>query len=184
MGNPLRDRRTPSELAESGQIIDFSEKISEFEKLAEIIEGDLETLDPATLPLDWRDTAVAGHLSFGFADAQGGAAVLEGEAATTVAAVCQRCLTAFRVPLKVELRLLFDADDSAFADDEGYEIWELEEEKFRPLDLVEESLIMAMPLVAMHVDDETCHRADTPATDSGEKTRPFASLKAQMKNED
>ena len=184
MGNPLRDRRTPSELAASGQVIDFSEKVSEFEKLVEIVESDLETLDPDTLPLDWRDSVVAGRLSFGFADAQGGVAALEGEATATIDAVCQRCLTAFRMPLKAELRLLFDANESALADDESYEIWELEEEKLRPLDLVEEALIMSMPLVAMHVDDETCHKAETPVADSGEKIRPFASLKAQMKTED
>ena len=182
MGNPLRDRRTPSELAASGQAIEFSEKIGDFEKLVEIVEGDFETLDPDTLPLDWRDTVVAGRLNFSFADAQGGVAALEGEVATTIDAVCQRCLSAFRMPLKAELRLLFDADDSAIADDESYEIWELEEEEFRPLDLVEEALVMAMPLVAMHVDDETCRRADTPATDSGEKIRPFAALKSQMKD--
>ncbi len=183
MGNPLRDRRTPSELAASGQVIEFSEKISDFDRLVEIVEGDLETLDPDTLPLDWRDTVVAGQLNFSFVDAQGGVAALEGEVATTIEAVCQRCLSAFRMPLKAELRLLFNAEDSAIADDESYEIWELEEEEFRPLDLVEEALVMAMPLVAMHVDDEACHRAETPVTESGEKIRPFASLKAQMKDE-
>jgi uncharacterized protein len=182
MGNPLRDRRTPSEWAESGQVIDFSEELSEFERLAEIVEGDLATLDPDTLPLDWRDSVIAGRLSFGFADAQGGVAALEGEAATTINVVCQRCLSVFQMPLQAELRLLFDANESALADDGSYEIWELEEEKFRPLDLVEEALIMSMPLVAMHVDDETCHAVDTPPTDSGEKIRPFASLKAQMED--
>jgi uncharacterized protein len=183
MGNLLRDRRTPSELAASGQVIEFSEKISDFDRLVKIVEGDLEILDPDTLPHDWRDAVVAGQLNFSFADAQGRVAALEGEVATTIEAVCQRCLSAFRMPLKAELRLLFDTDDSAIADDESYEIWELEEEEFRPLDLVEEALVMAMPLVAMHVDEETCRRVDTPVTDSGEKIRPFASLKAQMKDE-
>jgi len=182
MSNPLRDRRTPSELAASGQVIDFSEKISEFERLVEIVERDLETLDPDTLPLDWRDSIVAGRLSFGFTDAQGGVVALEGEATATINTVCQRCLSVFQMPLKAELRLLFDANESALADDENYEIWELEEEKLRPLDLVEEALIMSMPLVAMHVDDETCHRVKAPVADSGEKIRPFASLKAQMKD--
>jgi len=182
MGNPLRDRRTPSELAESGQVIEFSEKISDLEKLAEIVEGDLETLDPDTLPLNWRDTVVAGQLNFSFADAQEGVVALAGEVATTIDAVCQRCLSAFRMPLKAELRLLFDADDSAKVDGEHYEIWELEEEEFRPLDLVEEALIMALPLVALHVDDEACRRADRPAAEPGEKIRPFAALKSQMKD--
>ncbi len=183
MGNPLRDRRTPSELAASGQVIDFSEQIGEFERLAGIVEGDLETLDPDKLPLDWRDTVVVGRLSFRFADAQGGVAALEGKVATRIDAVCQRCLTAFRMPLSAELRLLFGTDEAAMAGDASYEVWELEEEKLRLLDLVEETLIMAMPLAAMHVDDEICHKADTPEADSGERIRPFASLRTQMEDE-
>jgi uncharacterized protein len=183
MGNPLRDRRTPSELAASGQVIDFSEKLSQFARLAVIVKGDLDILDPAKLPPNWRDAVVAGQLSFGFADAQNGLPGLEGEVATTIDAVCQRCLEPFQLSLDVELRLLFGREESAAADEDGYELWELEEEKLRPLDLVEEVLIMAMPLAAMHVDDETCHEPTETGQGPGEKLRPFAALKSQMERD-
>ena len=184
MGNLLRDRRTASEWAASGQTIEFSEKINSFKRLAGIVENDLEALDPDKLPPDWRDNVVAGQLSFGFAAAHGGVAALDGRVSATIDAVCQRCLESFRVPLEAELRLLFAGDKSAPDDDDGHEHWELDEEKLRPLDIVEEALIMAMPLTAMHVDDEICREPDAAEIDSGEKIRPFAMLKSQMEDED
>ena len=183
MGNPLQDRRTPSELAMSGQIIEFSEKIGEFEKLTGIVGGDLEVLDPDKLPRNWRDTVIVGQLSFGFADAQGAVPVVQGRVTTTIDAVCQRCLEAFRLPLEADLQLMFGGDETVSADDGSYESWELEEEKFRPLDLVEEALIMEMPLAAMHVDTKACHGSESVEEDSGERIQPFATLKAQMEEE-
>ena len=164
MGNPLRDRRSPKELAATREVIDFSEKISDFGQLSGIVAGDLETLGPDNRPAGWRDTPVTGTLSFDFADAQNGLPVLEGEVSTTIAAVCQRCLEPFELPLNVELKLLF-GDDEAAAANPGFEVWELDEEKFRPLDLVEEALIMALPMAALHVDNEACHgpEDETPA---------------------
>ena len=57
MGNPLRDRRPLAELAEKGQVIEITAKISDFERLAGIVEADLATLDPDKLPQGWRDSA-------------------------------------------------------------------------------------------------------------------------------
>ena len=182
MGNPLRDRRTPLELAASGQVIDFSNKIGDFEQLERIVEGDLEALDPDKLPSGWRDSEIRGQLSFGFADAQNGLPMVQGEVSGTIDAVCQRCLGPLKLPLSVELKLMFTDEASASAGDSDFEVWELEEETLRPLELVEEAIIMAMPLAAMH-KDESCHGPDAEDSGAGEKVRPFAALKAQMDNE-
>ena len=183
MGNPLQDRRTPSEWATSGQVIEFSQKINDFEKLAGIVKADLDTLDPDKLPRAWRDTVVTGQLSFGFAAAQGGVPALQGKVTAKIDVVCQRCLETMQLPLVVDLQLLFGGDGSVSAEDGGYEVWELEEEKLRPLDLVEEALIMAMPLAAMHVDSKTCHGPEVAEDDPGERIQPFAALKSQMDEE-
>jgi DUF177 domain-containing protein len=183
MGNPLLDRRTPLELATSRQVIEFSGKISDFERLEEIIEGDLETLDPDKLPSGWRESEIRGQLSFGFADAQNGLPMVEGEVSGTIDTVCQRCLGPLKLPLSAELRLLFADGESKSADDGEFEVWELEEETLRPLELVEEALIMAMPLAAMHEDSDTCPGADVEDGGAGEKIRPFAALKVQMEND-
>jgi len=181
MGNPLQDRRTPQDFAASGQVIEISEKIGNFERLAEIVEADLGALEPDRLPRDWRESPVDGQLSFGFTGAQGGVPALEGQVVATIHAVCQRCLEPFRLPLAVKLRLLFGAEQSA--GDGGYEVWELKEDKLCPADVVEEALIMAMPFSARHDFDTHCVKADA-VEDRAEKTvRPFADLKSQMGKE-
>jgi uncharacterized metal-binding protein YceD (DUF177 family) len=183
MGNTLRDRRTPLELAASGQVIEFSEKIFDFERLAAIVQGDLESLDPDKLPSGWRDSLVSGRLSFSFADAQNKLPMLEGRVTATPDAVCQRCLEPFEMPLAADLRLLLGDDESTGMGDDDLEIWELNEDTFRPLDLVEEALIMAMPYAAMHVDDDICRGPGEKVSEPGDNTRPFAALKAQMEKE-
>jgi len=190
MGNLLRDRRAPSELAASRQVIDFEEKLKDFSHLAAIVEGDLESLDAAKMPPKWRDAAISGRLTFGFADAQSGLGaegawpMLHGKVAATIDAVCQRCLEPFQLPLAAELRLLFTDDASVGTAGDGFEVWELDEDKLRPLDLVEEALIMALPFAAMHDDDATCHEPEVLEEKPGKTTRPFADLKSQMGQED
>jgi len=180
MGNPLRDRRPLAELAGQGQVIEITANVGDFERLAGIVEKDLAALDPDKLPRDWRDSAVTGRLVFGFMDAQQQVPVLEGEVALTVDAVCQRCLEPFRLVLRSELRWLpVTSGVSAFADDD-FEVWELEDETVCPADIVEESLIMAMPFSARHDPGETCKKFDTEASDASQTTRPFAALKSQL----
>ena len=181
MSNPLQDRRTPQDFAASGQVIEISEKIGNFEQLAEIVAAGLDGLEPDKLPRDWRDSPVDGQLRFGFVDAQDAVPALEGQVVATINAVCQRCLEPFQLSLALELRLLFGGEQSA--EYGGYEVWELQEDKLCPADLVEEALIMAMPFSAMHDFDAQCVKADA-VEDRAEKTvRPFADLKSQMDRE-
>ena len=181
MGNLLRDQRTPAELAACGQVVEIAEELSGFEQLTEIVRSDLESLDPDKLPLDWRKSPVTGQLSFGFAVAQDGLPTVEGQIGVTIHTVCQRCLEVFELPLEVEFRLLLGGD---VEDDVRYETWELDEDTFRPLDLVEEALIMAMPLAALHVDDAVCKQPAAIAEAARETTQPFAMLKSQMERKD
>ena len=184
MSNPLRDRRSVTDLAAAGQVIEFAEKISSFEGLAAILEADLAALDPDKLPSAWRESVVSGALQFGFADAAGRVPKLTGSAAAKVAAVCQRCLQPFELMIRVEPELLLlDAEDDA----QGYEdieVWELDERTVRPQDIVEELLIMAMPFSAMHDNMAECKALlsdDSSADESVEKpVKPFAALRLQM----
>jgi len=180
MGNPLRDRHTAAEWAAAGQVIEIAEKLKGFEQLAAIVRADITALDADKRPADWRDSVVAGRLEFGFADAQGRIPVVRCSVAVTVDAVCQRCLEAFRLPLAAEANLLLLALDEATEEHEDHEVWELDEETLRPLDIVQELLIMAMPFSVMHVDSASC-KALSAATDNRKKmTKPFAALRAQM----
>ena len=181
MGNPLRDRRPLRVFAESAQIIEIAEKISGFERLARIIEADLATLEADRLPAGWRNSVVSGELNFGFLDAQRAVPALRGFAEVEIDAVCQRCLEPFRLPVSVQLRLVFTDESTVEGEDDGFEVWEHDEELLRPLDVVEESLIMALPYAPKHAAGEGCAVVSKP--DKGavvELTRPFAALREQM----
>ena len=180
MGNPLRDRRPLAELAAKGQVIEIADKIGNFKGLAEIVEADLGTLDADKIPQDWRDAALTGRLEFGFADAQKRVATIEGDVSVVIDAVCQRCLDSFRLPLTAELRLM-PVSGSVQANESGeYDVWELDDEMVCPADIVEEALIMAMPLAAMHGVAEECRKYDQDANDAEQTTKPFADLKSQL----
>ena len=183
MGNPLRDRRTPQEFSASRQVIDFEEKIGDFERLAGIVETDLSALDADRIPAGWRDREVSGQLSFGFADAQRRLPQLEGRVAATVDAVCQRCLEPLELQLSADLKLLSGGDEVQVADESGFEVWELEEETLRPLDIVDEALVMGVPLAVLHTEDENCKAPDDVVEEGKDTIRPFAALKSQMERD-
>ena len=185
MSNPLRDRRPVTELAADGQVIEFAEQISTFEGLAAVLEADLAALDPDKVPSAWRESVVSGALKFGFVDAAGRVPGLTGSAGANAAAICQRCLEPFELKLCIEPELLLlDAKEVA----QGYEdieVWELDERAVRPQDIVEELLIMAMPLSAMHDNMAECKAflsADPSVDESTEElVKPFVALRSQMK---
>lgn len=181
MGDPLRQRRTAAEWAAVPQAIDFDVKIGDLEQLAAVVEVDLAALDADKVSANWRESAVTGRFEFGFADAQQLLPSVSCKVDATVDLVCQRCLEPFRLPLEVEVQLLLLEFDQEAPGYDEYEVWELEEPLLRPLDIVEELLIMALPLSAMHVESAKC-RALTAAgqEDAEEMTTPFAALREQM----
>jgi len=181
MGNPLRERRTAAEWAAGAQVIEIAEEVGDFEQLSAIIDADLAALDTARMPADWRAAAVTGRIEFGFADAQQLLPTATLSVATTVDAVCQRCLEAFRLPLEAEADLLLLGHEQTADGHDDYEVWELEEKQLQPLEIVEEMLVMAMPFSAMHVDSASCKAlAPVKRAPDEETTTPFAALREQM----
>ncbi len=187
MGNPLRESRTAADLASVGQVIEIANKIGSFESLADIVEADLAALDPDKIPSGWRENAVLGELQFGYADADGCVPAVSGSATAAVSAVCQRCLEPFQLQLTIEPKLLLLTSDEAADGHAEFEVWELEAEIFRPQDIVEELLIMALPFSATHDNMADCKALSSTVTEgqmdgdsSEELLRPFAALRAQM----
>jgi uncharacterized protein len=111
------------------------------------------------------------------------------EAKTSLPLTCQRCMGPVATPIDIDQWYRFVADeDTAMAEDDGSEEDLLVmEPQFDLLAVVEDELLMALPLVPMH---ETC--PETPLFSAGEaelaspgselqtKPHPFASL-AQLK---
>lgn len=192
MGNPLLDRASPRDLAERGQIIEKQEKLELFPRLTEAVAADLETLSAERLPRRWRQSPVVFRLVFGWADGRHRVPSLTGSVSAELPAVCQRCLEPLTLSLAQELKLLLTAPagptDLVDRKDE-FEGWEIDEPVIRPVDIVDEVLIMAMPLAAMHADRRECGAlAGQLARDrggrAGDAVRPFADLRTRMREED
>ena len=181
MGNPLQDRRAAAEWASAGQVIEINNEISSFDGLAAVVDEDLAALEADKMPRDWRSSPVTGVLRFAFVDVDGRVPAVTGSVRVTVDAVCQRCLEPFRLTLEIEPKLLLlEGDDEAAGYDE-YEVWELDERLFRPQDIVDELLIMAMPFSAMHDNMAECRAfASDQGAGAEDRTRPFAALREQM----
>ena len=188
MGNPLLDRASPRDLAERGQIIEKEEKLELFPRLTEAIAADLEALPAERLPRQWRQSPVAFRLAFGWADHRQRVPVLTGSVTAELPAVCQRCLEPLTLLLAQELKLLLTSPDGSPATGGEFEPWEIDEAVIRPADIVDEVLIMAMPLAAMHADRRDCGplagllATDPPA--AGDTARPFADLRARLRQKD
>ncbi|MBT8100079.1 MAG: DUF177 domain-containing protein [Gammaproteobacteria bacterium] len=182
MGNPLRDRRDPQNLAANAQVIEINEQLGDFDGLAEIVAADLDALDEALRPQQWRERDVTGELRFGYGTAQAGLPLLSGTVEVCIDAVCQRCLKSMRFPLRAELELALAAPQADIGEAGDLEVWELDSELIRPIEIVQEALIMALPLVAMHSKDGHCDNGEPEFDERNETTRPFADLRQRMAN--
>jgi hypothetical protein len=181
MASPLTLRATPAELADRQQVIETEENIECFPRLAAIVEAEL-TAAPATLA-KWRQFPVRITLRFGWAGGRREFVNLTGTVEARIAALCNRCLQPFEYPVREELNLVLARPDEVRGAAPGYEIWELDDEWLRPSDIVEETLIMALPLVARHEDDKSCQlKAGPAAAERNDVTRPFADLRSQMQD--
>jgi uncharacterized metal-binding protein YceD (DUF177 family) len=185
MRNPLLDRSTPRELAERGQVIEKQQELQVFAHLTEVVAADLSSLDEDEVPGKWRQAPVEIRLVFGWGDSRQQIPVANGRVRARIPAVCQRCLGLLELTLDVELRLLFTGPDRVTGAADDYEVWELEEATLRPLDILEEALIMAMPLSALHGPGEACESpTEASVADSADAVRPFADLRSQMRQKD
>jgi uncharacterized protein len=159
--------------------LQVSEPIRRFTRLAEVAgnPGDALEID---LVLDYADD---------------GSPLLEGAVQGEVELVCQRCLGPLRQPVHLALRLALVPEGQSLAIPAGFEAWEMPGEQQRPprvRDLVEDEVILALPLIARHDRRADCERlsplltaetggaaGDEAADERGDVGRdnPFAVLK-------
>ena len=181
MANPLTDRAPPSQLAASGQVIETQGKLSIFPRLKDAVAADMASLAADAAPKKWRHAPIDIRLAFGWADARREIPALEGQISARIDAVCQRCLEPFELSLNAQLKLLLLEPQGEVTAFEEYEIWETAENTVRPLDIVDEALIMAMPLSPAHEDSTMCGPlAEILPAEESKMVRPFADLKSQM----
>jgi uncharacterized protein len=88
---------------------------------------------------------------------RGGWLTVELEYAATLELICQRCLEQFAYPASARIELaLVESEAIERGMPEGCEPLVLEDGRLRPIDLVEDELIMALPLVPRHAQSKDC----------------------------
>lgn len=112
--------------------------------------------------------------------------VIQGEISTRLHLTCQRCLELVEQPVSAQVMLALVFSEDAIAGlPEIYEPWLLNDDKLVLAELLEEELLLALPLAPVH---EQCPvTLPNPAEDVSEETQdrnaenPFAVL-ASLKN--
>ena len=127
------------------------------------------------------------RLAFRWLDKGSGLPAAHGEVSTEVAAVCQRCLEAFPLPVVAPVDAVFVAEDNDVLPDDAVdaETWTLDGDMLSLRDVVEESLVMALPLAPAHASVDDCGPlAGRIPVQEPETNRPFADLKSQLQKAD
>jgi uncharacterized protein len=111
------------------------------------------------------------------------------EVSTAVRLRCQRCLEPFEQLLRSRTKLAFvGSDEEAGRVPDGFEAVSAGDGWIDLRELVEDELLLSLPIVALHGGDTRCAASSRPAAeDSGEeaaarKQRPFAQLQDLLKN--
>jgi uncharacterized protein len=114
---------------------------------------------------------------------------LTGHAATQVQMVCRRCLGLVDVPLAVDFKLgLVRSEDETRSLPEYYDPLVVSEGSIVLSELIEDELILALPIAAMHEKACPCKAQVFSSTNAGEEEAecakgpgPFAVLSALLK---
>lgn len=121
-------------------------------------------------------------------DKEGRVRSLHGHLVTTLTLVCQRCLEPMTVPIDVRFQLgLVTTEEQAERLPEGLEPLLVTEPTLRLVDVVEDELMLVLPIVALHPEGSVCAAhvpsvvvAPEPSQPKPRKN-PFGVL-AQLKN--
>ena len=110
--------------------------------------------------------------------------LIEGHVEATLWQTCQRCLEEMPITVASDFRLVVvEGLDEAGELDEAFDPLLVEERGVSLMDLVEDELILALPVVPLHEDCEGPQHDDATvvAGESGEN--PFAALEALKKSD-
>ncbi|MEJ2601824.1 MAG: YceD family protein [Gammaproteobacteria bacterium] len=157
------------------------------DRLADFVRDALEHCADE-LPADWERWPVAVRLDFEPRRIEGGRPVpaMTGHAAATLPVTCERCLGLMELELEADIAFLLPDEETGAEALPGFEVWATDGRGVRLLDVVEEELLLSVPLALVHEDESRCRRLarDFEADETEPETqRPFGALKALMKDE-
>ena len=112
-----------------------------------------------------------------------GIALVQGSLSARVRRECQRCLEAMDVEVEVELRLAVTNPGGEGSAPPGFDIWQIDDGDVILRDLLEDELLLSLPLVARHEDTALCgdlagQSAAGAPDETSRQENPFAVLEA------
>lgn len=140
--------------------------LSETKRLGELLHGSES---------DRKDRKIA--LNFEFSRDEYGTPMIMGKLETSLELECQRCLKALELPLKLDFKLMIDASDEIVGNSDMDTIYS-NDGYIDIIELVEDELLLAIPLVATH-DDTACNegwKAGLAESEVTARENPFAVL--------
>jgi uncharacterized protein len=171
LNGPIPPHVDPRKLADRGASLEGTLPLSKFERLAAQLVDDAGEV----------------HARFDFERDELGAVVVRSVLETEVRMVCQRCLEVAALPIRGDYTYVVvrqgDGDQSV---PKAYDALEVGEDPLDLLTLVEDELLLALPIVPVH-DPEDCQQPagldePEPNEDEEAKANPFSVL-AQLKRD-
>lgn len=103
---------------------------------------------------------------------------LSGRLSGQISVICQRCLSGMPVPVDIAFRLgIVTSELEASQLPEGYEALLATGDPMLLKDIVEDEIILALPIIPRHEDDAQCEVTVKTGSSKREKPNPFAVLK-------
>jgi uncharacterized protein len=177
MSGRLPHNVQPVRLAETGAILHGKLPLSEMNRIAEHL----------------HDTEGSVEVDLEFGIDESGTRYVRGRLQTVLHLVCQRCLQALAYPLDLSVLLALVSPGYREAElAERYELLTLTEPTIELKNLVEDELMLALPLVPAHAVDEcdfdreliTVNTSVDEQVEQEEVQRPFAGLADLLKKRD
>lgn len=169
---PIPPHIDPRKLADRDATLQGEWPISQFQRLCEQLVSDTGSV----------------HARFQFGRDEQGLIVMRGELEVEVQMVCQRCLEPANLPVHCEF-VYAVLREGAAADSlpKSYDALEVGEEPLDLLELVEDELLLALPIVPAHEPDACQHpagyaAAPEPSVNEVPRSNPFDVL-AQLKRD-
>jgi len=155
MKDRLPEHIEPLRLARSHRLLSGRLPLSRMRRLAESIEDEAGNID----------------IDLKFDVDMNGVAILEGQVSCSLQLRCQRCMQPMTWPVDVAFKLaLVESEAELDALGEQYEPLLLEDDLVSIADIVEDELLLALPIVPRHAEDE-CQLVN-PAAEPVEQAQP------------
>jgi len=150
----------------------------------EIALSELKRLGELLHPTGGTEESGKVLLDFEFSRNEFDVPMIAGHLQTRLGLECQRCLQPLELPLELDFRLMIDASEELLRNSSEDTLYSVD--GFVDIvEVVEDELILALPLVAMH-EDTACNenwQVSGSISDSDAKENPFAVVQ-QLKTTD